>query len=155
MTNTIEAAAENHPPISRDEMIAEIEAKIEGQLIIARHGSGWALIAKTNFWDDDPEDSLQVLYTGLQSRAAAEIALSGATEAYFDDLARHPLGHNIPGNEATEREWTNAVGRILEVLREADRFADLDRPDWASVAPQVYWAAKDQQPRRGEVDAWA
>lgn len=53
-TDTIEARpgcavcdSERHPPKSRDEIMAELREAAEGQLQIARHGSGWALIAKT------------------------------------------------------------------------------------------------------------
>ena len=141
----------------RDKIIADIEAKIEGQLIIARHGDGWALIAKTNFWQDDPDawhcdpkGIPWVLYDGLQSKEAAEIAMACAREAYFDEVVRHPLGYDIPGDEAIACAWLNAVGRILEVLLETDSISDLSKPNWAFVARRAYWAAMDQQPPRNE-----
>jgi len=139
----------------RDKIIADIEAKIEGQLIIARHGDGWALIAKTNFWQDDSEDTWQddpndtpwVLCAGLQSEAAAEIALACARESYFDEEVRHPLGHDIPGDESTACVGLDAAGRILEVLRDTDSISDISTPELALVARRAYWAALDRQSR--------
>ena len=73
-----------------------------------------------------------------------------ARESFFDEVVRHPLGYDIPGDESTARAWFNAVGRILEVLRDADSISDLSKSNWAFVARRAYWAAMDQQPQRNE-----
>ncbi len=135
---------ENRPPKSRDEIMAGIEAKIEGQLKIARHGYGWALIAMTAFWEDDPGDTPVVLYGDLQSREAAEAAMQSAAASYLDEVVQHPLGYDLPGDEPVKR--FNAVGRIIGALRSLEKRVDKSRPDYLlDAAFDAYWASQDCQ----------
>ena len=134
-----------HPPKSRDEIMAEIEAKLEGQLKIAHQGSGWALIAMTAFWEDDPGDTPVVLYGNLQSREAAEAAMQNAVASYLDEVVQHPLRYDLPGDEPVG--FFNAVGRILGALRDLEKRFDDPRPNdyLLDAAFDAYWASKDCQ----------
>ena len=90
---------EIHPPKSRDEIMAELRDAAEGQFQIAHHGTGWALIAKTAFWGEEPHDTPVVLYAGLQSKDAARVALDSAMDSYLDERFHNPV--------ALERVWFN------------------------------------------------
>jgi hypothetical protein len=121
----------------------------DGQLMIGRKHDGWALLSMSNFWGEprtgawgEPTtDALVVLYAGLQSRAAAEVAMSSALSSWFDEVVRHPLGYDAPGDNPVQ--VFNDVGRILTVLREAeDPPEKSDREALMSVAYGAYRAMK-------------
>ena len=118
----------------------------DGQLMVGRNHGGWALVSMSNFWDEPTTDAPVVLYTGLESRAAAEAARSSALGSWLDEVVRHPLGHNIPGDNPVP--FFDAIGRILTVLREAEDPSEKSEPEaLMSVAFQAYWAMKNE-PRR-------
>jgi len=135
---------EGHPPKSRDQIMAEINAEVEGQLKIAHQGSGWALIAMTAFWEDDPGDTPVVLYANLQSREAAEAAMSSAVASYRDEGVQHPIGYDGPDDDPAER--FNAVGRILGALRSLEKRVDKSCPGYLlDAAFDAFWASRDRQ----------
>ena len=143
---------EGHPPKSRDDIMADLRAAADGKLQIAHHDLGWALIAKTPFWDDDMVDMPVVLYAGLHTKEAATVALNSAMASYLDETVNHnPLGYDGPHDDPVKR--FNAVGRILAVLEEADSIADLSKPDWVFIATRAYNAALDDRPPHCVPDA--
>jgi hypothetical protein len=108
---------QGHPPMSRDDIEAELRAAADGQFQIARHGHGWALIAKTAFWNEDPPDEHDgpvVLYAGLQSKEAAIVALDAAMKSYLNTRFHDPISLEYIGDDPVTE--LNAIGRILGVL---------------------------------------
>ncbi len=108
MTDTIEQIVNDHA----DEVRAREDA-LEDDVQIVGHGpTGWAVMSKSGdfrFHDAFP----CIIYSGLQTREAAEVARRDALAGLTDPTHRSPYGPSeVP------LSYFEAVGRVVAKLRE-------------------------------------
>jgi len=141
MTDTIEQIVAEHT----EEEAARIAATEKDVVIAGDSNRDWAVISMCGlhrFHDSCP----CVIYGGLETREAAEVARQDAMIGLLDATHRQPYGPSeVP------KKYFNAVGRVLAKLRsEGIQHDDLLRlaSDLVVVAEHIQWANRPNDDER-------
>ena len=142
MTDTIKQIVNDHA----DEVRAR-DAALEDDVQVVGHGpSGWAVLSKSGdfrFHDERPFDieCPCIIYSGLQTREAAEVARRDALAGLTDPTHRSPYGPSeVP------LSYFEAVGRVVAKLREEG----VQSEDLIGLAVGIAEAAQPSKPKTGD-----